>query len=342
VAHYADPETNYLIHFGRDYPWMFWPAGAGWNLMPVYEHAMITGDIGFLRKRVLPLYREMADFYADWLVEGPDGKLHSLASVSPENYSRSSLLTRDPTMDVAVAREVFSHLVSMGTLLKLDEKDITQWKAMLGRLPDYRINQDGALAEWCDPDFPDNYAHRHSSHLYPVFPGTEFLQSGADPALVKAAQVALDKRFKTDTDSAHGLVHVALMAARLHDSGKIAVNLERFSKRNYVYAGLSTSHNPNRDIYNLDSVLSLQRLMAEMVVFSQPGRIELLPALPPAYPAGKLTGIRIQGGHTLDIAWRDGKLVAATLHAGKTGALEVLSGGTMRTLNLKSGRDYQL
>jgi hypothetical protein len=342
VPHYADPDTNYLVHFMPQFPWMFWAAGAGWNIMPLYEHAMITGDMDLLKKRVLPLYREMADFYQDWLIEGPDGKLHSMPSISPENFVKGSLLSRDPTMDVAVAREVFSHLVTMGKLFKLDEKDIAKWQSMRDRLPAYRINKDGALAEWCDPAFPDRYAHRHSSHLYPVFPGTEFLQQGTDPALVKATQIALDKRFASDTDSAHGLVHVALMAARLHDPDKIGVNLERFSKRNYVYTGLSTSHNPNHAIYNLDSVLSLPRLMAEMVVFSQPGRLELLPALPATHPAGKLTGICIHGGHTLDVEWKDGKLVSATLHAGKDGSIEVVSGGGKRALALMAGKHYSL
>lgn len=343
VPHYADPDTNYLVHSMPQYPWMFWAAGAGWNIMPLYEHAMITGDRDLLRKRVLPLYLEMADFYQDWLVEGPDDKLHSCPSISPENFVKGSLLSRDPTMDVAVAREVFSHLITMGKLFKLDAKDIAKWQSMYDRLPAYRINNDGALAEWCDPAFPDNYNHRHSSHLYPVFPGTEFLQPGADPALVKATKVALDRRFKTDTESAHGLIHVALMAARLHDPDKIAVNLDRFSRRNYVYTGLSTSHNPNHSIYNLDSVISLPRLMAEMVVFSQPGRIELLPALPVTYPAGKLTGIRIHGGHALDVEWKDGKFVSATLHAGKhNGTLEVVSGNSQRTIELKAGKDYPL
>ena len=342
VAHYADPERNYLIHFMPPYPWMFWAAGAGWNIMPLYEHAMIMGDMKCLEERVLPVYRELAGFYEDWLVEGPGGKLHSVPSISPENFVRGSLLSRDPTMDVAVAREVFSHLVTMGRLFQLDEKDIVKWQSLRDRLPAYRINRDGALAEWCDAAFPDRYSHRHSSHLYPVFPGTEFLKPGADPALVQAARVALDLRFKTDTEAAHGLIHIALMAARLHDPDKIALNLERFSKRNYIYAGLSTSHDPNHEVYNLDSVLSLPRLMAEMVVFSQPGRIEFLPALPANFPAGKLAGLRIHGGHKLDIAWRGGKLVAATLRAGKDGIIEVKSGATSRTLDLKAGRDYPL
>ncbi|HEX7261392.1 MAG TPA: glycoside hydrolase N-terminal domain-containing protein, partial [Luteolibacter sp.] len=96
VPHYSDPETGYLCHFNDIYPWMYWPAGAGWNIMPFYEHAMITGDLAFLRKRVLPLYREMADFYEDYLTEGKDGRLHVVPSISPENsrfHVRDGLLS---------------------------------------------------------------------------------------------------------------------------------------------------------------------------------------------------------------------------------------------------------
>jgi alpha-L-fucosidase 2 len=342
VPHYSDPETGELCHFIGSHPWMFWAAGGGWNIMPFYEHAMRTGDTKFLRTRVLPLYREMAEFYEDFLIKGADGFYHVVPSISPENDSRGSLLTRDPAMDIAVAREVFSHLVTMGKQLKLDDKDIAKWQDFHDKMPPYRINSDGALAEWNDPAFPDNYNHRHNSHLYPVFPGTEFLQPGADPKLLQATQVALDKRFATDTTSAHGLVHVAMMAARLHDTKKVAASLDRFSRRHYVYGGLVTSHDPNHSIYNLDSVLSLPRLLVEMFAFSQPGRLELVPACPADFPAGKLAGIRIHGGHKLDVEWKDGKLVAATLRAGWNETLIVVCQGVTKTLKLKSGESRDL
>ncbi len=337
VAHYADPETGFLCHFDGYFPWMYWPAGAGWNIMPFYEHAMRTGDLDFLRQRVLPLYRETADFYDDYLTLGDDGEYHVIPSISPENFTGGSLLTRDSTMDIAVAREVFGHLVTMGHALDLDPDDIARWQAYHDKMPAYRINEDGALAEWCDPAFIDNYDHRHNSHLYPVFPGTEFLETDADPLLLMASRVALDKRFASDTESAHGLVHVAMMAARLRDTEKIAVSLDRFARRNYVYDGLVTSHDPDHAIYNLDSVLSLPRLLVEMVAFSQPGRLQLMPACPPEFPPGSLSGIRIHGGHKLDVTWRNGELVAAVLHAAKDEVLTVIRDGRELKVTLKAG-----
>lgn len=342
VPHYSDPEKGYLNHFVTDYPWMYWPSGAGWNLMPFYEHGMMTGDTDFLHKRVLPLYMEMAQFYEDYLVKGKDGYYHITPGISPENYvgSNHTILARDCAVDIAVAREVFDHLITMAKMFGLDKDDIVRWKEYHDNIVPYRINADGALAEWAPPSYPDNYSHRHSSHLYPVFPGTEFLQPNTNPALLKAARAALEKRFKYDTESAHGLIHIALMAARLHDAVKVMDNIDRFAERKYVFTGLSTSHNPNHDIYNLDAALSLQRLLSELLVFSQPGRVEFLPACATDFPAGKLTGLRIHGGHKLDISWSNGKLIKAVVKAGKNDTCTFIYGDKEKTIKLVAGRQY--
>ena len=342
VPHYSDPEKGYLNHFNNVVPWMYWPGGAGWNLRPFLQHAQLTGDLDFLKKRVLPLYREMAEFYEDYLVLGTDGRYHQVG-ISPENIptGTGTLLCKDATMDVSVAREVFDALIQMGRNFKLDGADIAKWQSYLDKLPAYRINEDGALAEWVDLRYKDIYEHRHSSHLYPIWPGTELLQPGADPALLKAAQVALDRRFMTDTDSAHGLMHVALIAARLHDVEKVRTNLGRFSRRGYVYTGLVTSHYPKNNVYNLDSVLSLPCLLMEMLVYTDPGRIELMPAWPKDFPDGHITGIRVQNGHKLDLVWTAGKLVSATLHPVRDDTCEIRYGDTVKSVSLKAGKPFK-
>ena len=95
---------------------MFWAGGAGWNLRPLYEYAMLTGNVTYLKEKVYPLYKEMADFYEDYLVEGTDGLYHITTSISPENAPKgtNTWLSKDATMDVAIAREVFTFLCDMG------------------------------------------------------------------------------------------------------------------------------------------------------------------------------------------------------------------------------------
>ncbi len=345
VAHYNDPTNGYLTHFGSSFPWMFWAGGAGWNIRPFYEHAMLTGDRQFLKNRVLPLYREMAEFYEDFLVMGTNGLYHIYPSISPENTppGTNTWLSKDATMDVAIAREVFGLLCRMGNELNLDQKEIDKWSACLNRLPVYRINEDGALAEWVDRNYPDVYQHRHNSHLYPIFPGTELRNADQkNTALKQAARVALDKRYAFDTSSAHGLIHLALQAARLQNTGKVEQNLDRFSRRRYLYNGLVSSHEPNNAIYNLDAILSFPRLLMEMLVFTESGRIELLPAWPSGYPDGSIKGMRLYGGHTIDMAWEAGKLKSLAIHAGSSERSTLVYGNEEKEVELKKGKTYYL
>lgn len=344
VAHYNDPENGYLTHFGPSFPWMCWAGGAGWNLRPFYEYAMFMGDDDALKNRVLPLYKEIADFYEDFLVLGDDNLYHIIPSISPENApnGNNTWLSIDATMDVAIAKDVFGILIDMGNKFDLPQQDIDKWSNYLEKLPEYRINEDGALAEWIDPTYLDIYDHRHLSHLYPVFPGTQISKSKGDPTLIQAAKVALDKRYEFDTSSAHGLIHVALKAVRLGDIDKVVKNLDRFSRRNYIYKGLVTSHDPNHTVYNLDANLSLPRLFMEMLVYTEPGKVELLPAWPKEYSDGSLKGVRLYGGHTLDISWKDGELADCTLYANTSGEYEITYQGTIKQVELEKGKSYNL
>ncbi|MFK2340642.1 hypothetical protein ACIXN4_02515 [Bacteroides fragilis] len=97
-------------------------------------------------------------------------------------------------------------------------------------------------------------------------------KSEGDPRLIHAARIALNKRFAFDTGSAHGLIHVALQAVRLGDIDKVKTNLDRFSRRHYLYDGLVTSHDPEHQVYNLDAVLSIPRLLMEMLVYTEKGK----------------------------------------------------------------------
>ncbi len=294
---------------------------------------------------MLPLYLEMADFYEDYLVKDEHGTYHIIPGISPENSPaniKRAHAVKDSTFDIAVAREVFQILIELGEKFELDPDKIAKWKDFRKTLPAYRINEDGALAEWAPEKYKDNYRHRHNSHLYPIFPGMEFLESDADPELLQATRVALDKRFASDTTSAHGLIHVALMAARLHDVEKVRTNLDRLSRRRYHFTSLATSHNPNYKIYNLDASLSLPRLLMEMLLFSRPGHLELLPAWPKEYPAGSIKGVLVRGGHKIDLAWADGKLTSAVLYAGHDEHITITCGAKTLTLQCQANKIYKI
>lgn len=343
VAHYNDPENGYLTHFGHGFPWMFWSGGAGWNIRPLYEYAMLMGNKTFLKEKVFPLYKEMANFYEDYLRLEADGMFHICPSISPENtpVGSNTWLSKDATMDVAIAKEVFYLLREMGEVCGATPAEMQKWRIYLEKLPNYRVNSDGALAEWIDDKYVDVYNHRHNSHLYPLFPGFELVGENVDIKLQKAANVALDKRFEFDVTSAHGLIHLALQAARLKRLDVVQTNIDRFSRRGYLYGSLVTSHEPNHQIYNLDAILSFPRLLMEMLAFTKKGYLEVMPAWPVSYPDGTLKGMRIYGGHTLDITWKEAKLESLKIHAVADDDLIMKYKGKQYPVKLRKGTCYQ-
>jgi alpha-L-fucosidase 2 len=343
VAHYADPETGYLSHFSEGYPWMYWPGGAGWNLRPFYEHGLVTGDARFMQERVWPLYRELALFYEDYFVAGPDGRLRITPGISPENFTPIGLVAADTAFDLGVAREVFTILRELGPTCGATDEEMARWAGVLERLPDYRINQDGALAEWLDPRFPDQYNHRHNSHLYGLFPGFDLRRADVDDRLRAAAREAVDRRLAFDTPSAHGLIHLAMMAARIGDAERVLLQLDRLSRRRYFHAGLVSSHDRNLVHYNLDASFSLPRAVMEALIFSMPGHIELMPAWHERLGAdGSLTGLRAAGGFVVDLEWAGGALHTATIRSTQGGVCTIVHGDRTRRLETEADGVYRL
>jgi len=340
-----DPETGYDTHTTLGHPTMYWVGGTGWNIRPLYDWALLSGDDVFMKEKVLPLYRELGLFYEDFLLRNENGTYDLIPTLSPENkpaVKNTGALTENSTFSVAVARECFDVLLELGEKFDLSAKDIAKWKEIREHLPAYRINKDGALAEWIPERYPDKYSHRHNSHLYPVYPGMELVEPGVDPALDKAVRVALEKRCAFDTSSAHGLMHAAMMASHLQDVEKVRTNLDRFSRRRYLYTGFVTSHNPKHGVYNLDAALSMPRLLMEMLVLSRPGFIRLMPGWPKDYADGSIKGVLVRGGHKIDIAWEGGKLKSAVLYAGGDGECQIHYGDRDRTVILNAGRVYDI
>lgn len=314
-ANYANPETGYLDHFESMYAWIYWPGGAGWNIRPFYDYYLATRDVEFLQNRVFPLYREMADFYEDYLTPGKDGKYTILPSISPENWPKApfqghSLLTYNSTYDVAVCKEILTILIKISKELDIEKDNIPKWEDMLKRLPEYRINKDGALAEWIDPEHPDRYEHRHISHLYPVFPGSEVLPD----SFILAARKALDFRARFNTTSAHGLVHLGLMSARLSDSEKVQLTFDRIAQGDYYYNSMATSHERELICYNLDCAMSFPSLVMQSLIISRPGYVELMPTWPSSLPDGKINGLVTHTGVEVDMEWKNGLLKSARFY----------------------------
>jgi alpha-L-fucosidase 2 len=308
--------THGMMHTG---PWLNWTAGAGWLAALFYDYWLFTGDREFLEKRAVPFLREAALFYEDFLFEDERGKLTFSPSLSPENVPAvpgASLVSVNATMDVAIAKEALSNLCAACETLGIEQDGVRRWRKMLEKLPDYEINADGALKEWIHPDLADNYHHRHQSHLYPLFPGFEATEE-ENPALFEASRIAVEKRLVVGLNSQTGwsLAHMANIYARLGDGDRALECLELLC-RSCVGPNLFTYHNDWRaqgitmfwgygrpEVFQIDANFGLAAAVLEMLAFSKPGIVKLLPALPRKWKKGAARGMLCRGAIALSIEW---------------------------------------
>ncbi len=288
-----------------------WTGGAGWLANYFHDHYLYTRDKTFLADRVVPLLKEVAAFYRDFLegTEDENGKVVFYPSVSPENSpitdipEQSCWVVPNSTCEIAICREVLTNLIAACRELDIEKESIPQWEGLLERLPQYRINEDGALAEWSHPGLGDNYNHRHSSHLYPLYPSLEITE-GKEPELFQACRAAVDKRLEAGLGhkTAHGFLHVAFVAIRLKDPKLLWRTLTDLARLRFFNSSMISCHNPGLMIYNFDATFALPGVITEMLVYSEPGLLELLPALPQdKLPSGTLCGLLGRGGITVEM-----------------------------------------
>lgn len=320
----TDGEYGHMLHFDPGFPGQTWTGGADWLLYPLIEYYDVTGDHAFLRDELGPALMELALFYEDFLTRtDANGKVVFVPSFSMENSPGNTgvLLAVNATGDVMAGRHALQAAISAADALGVEQgagQGVARWKALLARIPAYRINGDGALAEWSWPTLTDRYDHRHVHHLYGAWPLHE-INPEEKPELVRPALRALELRGDQNI-SAHGSLHRALAGARLKDGGKVYDNLRKIIGNNMVFKSLMTSHNPDLDIYNADAANAIPAVLAEALIYSRPGVLEILPALPAQLAKGTITGVRARGRiHVHTFGW---DLAARTATLSLTSAVD--------------------
>jgi hypothetical protein len=262
--------------------------------------------VDFLRNRVVPAYKDLALFYEDFLtVTDKDGNYIFAPSFSPENnpgnLNPGCMAVINTSMDISVCREVLSNLVEACELLGIEVDSVRKWKAILAKLPPYLLEPDGTMKEWSWPTLGERYDHRHISHLYGAWPGDE-IDPDRMPQLAKAALIA-DRHRVPERLAAHGRCHRALVGARLKDSYLVDTELRQLIEEGNVGQTLRCSHDPYAGPMP-DAQGGIPLIMMEMLAYSRPGVIEVLPALPPSLKKGSMNGMLLRTFARLDkLAW---------------------------------------
>jgi alpha-L-fucosidase 2 len=343
---------GFVIHHNTDlwgdaepidgYQWGIWPMGGAWLSLDAWDHYAFTLDKSFLRDRAWPILQDASAFFLDYLVDDGSGHLVTGPSISPENRYRlpdgtDHSLTMGPTMDIEIVRELFTRTLDAGRILGEDSAFLKQLEGARSKLPPFEVGKLGQLQEW-QKDYEDpEPGHRHISHLWALFPGTQ-ISLEHTPELAKAARVSLERRLAFGGgQTGWSRAWVVNFWDSLHDGNQAYDSLQVMIRQS-TFPNLMDTHPPG--LFQIDGNLGAANGMLQALIQSrwmpEVTEIELLPAMPKQWVEGSMQGVHVRGGAVVDLAWKSGKVISMKLHANGDQAFRLIPPSGQEVASIRS------
>ena len=303
---------------GWAFSWGWSPAAVPWILQNCWEYYEFTGDTEFMEENIYPMLKEEATFYNQILTEDKDGKLVSSPSYSPEHGP----YTAGNTYEHTLIWQLYEDAAKAAEVLGQDTELAAKWKENQSKLKGpIEIGDDGQIKEWYEettldsmkPQGADPAGHRHLSHMLGLFPGDLIAQK---EEWLQAAKVSMD--YRTDNSTGWGMGQRINTWARLGEGNKAHELIQNLFKGG-IYPNLWDTHAP----FQIDGNFGYTSGVSEMLLQSNMGYLNLLPAIPDVWAHGSVDGLIARGNFEVDMDWAKTSLKKAEILSKNGGECEI-------------------